>query len=94
VPSGQVHHLYKINALLTGMARLAYKSMQQAVNKAPLFGCGRVDIDQNFADGVGRETALIGVFAYHVLIGRYINAVDFISGNVTVDPLYLRPEIL
>ena len=55
------------------------------------FGCRGVDHLSDFRNPIGREAALLRVFTHHLFIRRDIDAVDLILGDITLDPLNLRP---
>ena len=50
----------------------------------------RIEQAAHGADTVGRDVAKPGVLADHELVGRVVDAVDFVIRDVAVDPLYLR----
>src|SRR4051812_40378455 len=49
---------------------------------------GRLDL----AHRIRRETALAGVLADDLLIGRFVHTVDLVAGHVAVQPLDVRTE--
>src|SRR5580704_6888955 len=57
------------------------------------FGGGGVDDAANLGDAVGGEAALAGVLADHLFVGRDVDAVDFVVGDVAMKPLDLGTEI-
>src|SRR5262249_38784762 len=57
-------------------------------------GRRRVDDRFDFRDAVRRKSALLRVFADQCLAGRVVNAIDLVGGDVAVDPLNLRAEVL
>jgi hypothetical protein len=46
-----------------------------------------------FGDGIGRESALGGMFADELLIGSDIDTVDFVAGDVALNPLNFGTEL-
>ena len=55
-------------------------------------GCG-VDDGLHFGDGVGWESALGRVFANELFVGGDVDAVDFVAGDVAMDPLNFGPSL-
>src|SRR5580704_4495099 len=46
-----------------------------------------IDDCLDLGNAVSGEASLAGVFANHFLVGRVVDAVDFVIGNVAMDPL-------
>ena len=55
-----------------------------------LFRSHRIDHRADPRDTIGREAALLGMRLHGRLVGRVIDAVDLVVGDVTMDPLDLR----
>ena len=53
---------------------------------------GRVNETADRRDTVGWKTCSARMFPDAVFIRREVNAIDFILGDVTVEPLKLRPH--
>lgn len=58
-----------------------------------LFSGSRIDDRPNLRDAVGGETALLRVLPDSVFIRRDVDAVNFVVGNVAVNPLNLRAHV-
>ena len=56
------------------------------------FGGRRVDRRHDACDAVGGESALLGVFPDHLLVGRDVDTVDLVVGYKTLNPLDLWTE--
>src|SRR3954469_22354555 len=63
-----------------------------ACNSGVFFRCSGINYRLDFRDLVGRKISLAGVFSYHLLIGRDVDAVNLVIGYVAMDPLNLRAE--
>ena len=59
-----------------------------------LLGGSRIDHALDFGYAVGRETALLGVLKYHLLVGGDVDAVDLVDSDIALHPLNLRPKHL
>ena len=57
------------------------------------FGGGWIDDGPDLGDAVGGKAALACVFAHHLLIGRDVDAIDFVVRHVAVQPLNLGPKV-
>src|SRR5580658_5734231 len=57
------------------------------------FGGSGIDDAADLRDAVGREAALARMLPYHLLVGRDVNAVNLVVGDVALQPLDLRAEI-
>ena len=53
---------------------------------------GRVNKTPHCRDTVGWDTCAARMLANGVFIRRQVNAIDFVLGDVTVEPLNLRPH--
>src|SRR5213593_1322514 len=53
-----------------------------------------VDDCFDFGNAVGREAALLRVFPDQLLVRRYIHTINLIAGDVALDPLDFRPELI
>src|SRR6185503_12338616 len=49
----------------------------------------RTDHSRHFHDAVGGEAALAGVLFHGVRVGRVVDAVDLVTGDIAVDPLHV-----
>src|SRR5581483_10470384 len=58
-----------------------------------VFSSRRVNHSLNFRDLVCGKTSFTGVLAYQFGVGRNVNTIDLIVGDVAVHPLNLRTEI-
>src|SRR4028119_1235044 len=58
------------------------------------FRGGRVYDRADLRDLVGREAALLGVLADHILVRGDVGAVDLVVRNLALDPLYLRSHVV
>ena len=59
----------------------------------PLLCRRGIDHGPDFRDAVGREAALLRMFAHHRLIGRNVDTVNLVSRDVAVQLLNLRTKI-
>src|SRR5438105_15016793 len=50
---------------------------------------GRINHRAHLRDAIGREAALFGVLAHGLFIGRDVDAIDLVVGDVTLHPLDL-----
>src|SRR5579872_1735230 len=56
-----------------------------------LGGCG-IDDGLNLGDRIGRESTLSSMLANQLFVGRVVDAVDFVAGDVAMDPLNFGSE--
>lgn len=52
------------------------------------FSGGRVNHTANRGNAIGREAALRGMVAYGLFVGGDVDAIDFVVGDVALDPLH------
>ena len=57
------------------------------------FGGRRVDDVPHLRNAVRGEASLARVFAHHLFVGRDVDAVDLVVGDVALQPLNLGPEV-
>src|SRR5205085_9685835 len=58
-----------------------------------LFGGGGVHHVAHFGHLVAGKSSALSMLTDHLLVGRAIDAVDLVVGNVAVHPLDLRPKV-
>ena len=59
-----------------------------------LFQVCRIDEPAHCGNAVGRNADSAGMLPDAVFVGRQVHAVDLIFGDVTMEPLNLRPHVL
>ena len=70
------------------------KSVSVDLKRSLLLGGGRVDDRFDFGNSVGREAALLRVFTDQLLVRRDIDTINLVAGDVTLDPLDFRAELI
>src|SRR6266702_7541775 len=56
--------------------------------------CSRINDSSHFGHAIGRKAALLRMLTHQVFTWRDVNTVDLVVGDVALDPLKLRPELL